>query len=75
MVKPLHANITLATVDRSLWAHDHAREADLQSCDPGFLAIESIHHEVVLEIPAKSLSVLVIRLLRNKPGVCSGSVV
>ena len=72
MIEPLHANITLPTVHRSFWSHDHAGEADFKSRDECLLAVQSINHQVILKISPKPLRVLIIRLFWDEARVaCS----
>ena len=75
MGKTLDTHVTLATVNGALWSQDHAREADFEPRDPGFLAIEAIHDQIILEISAKPHRVLVIGLLRDEARVGGGRLV
>jgi len=66
MVKHFDAHVALATVDRSLRAHDHARKAEFQARDESFLAVQAIDHEVVFECTTPFKYVVIFGLLGDE---------
>lgn len=69
MIEALDAHVALPAVHRALWSVNHARKANFKPRHEGFLTVEAIDHEVILEVSPKSHSVLIIRLLWNQSRV------